>query len=168
MTKKIILSTVFSVLFVVNSFAFVIGPNETNYITEGTTVEYDSLVVSGMLVFANHYGTKSTGGKMTIIITNGDFVVAGDGIITQIFDYGITNLDGNDGADGYSWSPSNRDGGNGENGIGYGIGGKGITALLSMLQSCSLGLLVVNVDDGIGAGVAAATIANRVAKFRKK
>ena len=52
--------------------------------------------------------------------------------------------------------------------IGYGIGGKGIAALLSMLQSCSLGLLVVNVDNGIGAGVAAATIANRVAKFRKK
>lgn len=44
---------------------------------------------------------------------------------------------------------------------GYGIGGAGAAALLSMLQSCSPGLTVVNVDNGIGAGAAAATMALR-------
>lgn len=43
---------------------------------------------------------------------------------------------------------------------GYGLGGKGITALLSMLQSCCPGLVVVNIDNGIGAGATAALIAN--------
>lgn len=50
---------------------------------------------------------------------------------------------------------------------GYGLGGGGITALLSMLQSCSPGLLVVNIDNSVGAAVAATLIANRVAKFRR-
>jgi NCAIR mutase (PurE)-related protein len=35
--------------------------------------------------------------------------------------------------------------------VGYGLGGKGIAALLSMLQSCSPGLAVVNIDNGVGA-----------------
>lgn len=43
---------------------------------------------------------------------------------------------------------------------GYGLGGQGITALLSMLQCCSPGLAVVNIDNGIGAGAMAALIAN--------
>ncbi len=42
---------------------------------------------------------------------------------------------------------------------GYGLGGEGITALLAMLQSCSPGLSVVNIDNGIGAGATAALIA---------
>lgn len=42
---------------------------------------------------------------------------------------------------------------------GYGMGGKGETALLSMLQSCSAGLTVVNIDNGVGAGTTAAMIA---------
>jgi pyridinium-3,5-biscarboxylic acid mononucleotide synthase len=42
---------------------------------------------------------------------------------------------------------------------GYGIGGRGEAALLGMLQSCSPGLTVVNIDNGIGAGVTAAMIA---------
>ena len=46
--------------------------------------------------------------------------------------------------------------------VGYGYGEKGIAALASMLQSCSLGLAVVNIDNGIGAGSMAASIANRV------
>jgi len=50
--------------------------------------------------------------------------------------------------------------------VGYGYGGKGVTALASMLQSCSLGLSVVNIDNGIAAGGIAANIANRV--VRKK
>lgn len=51
---------------------------------------------------------------------------------------------------------------------GYGIGGRGEGALLAMLQSCSPGLAVVNIDNGFGAGVLAALIANRAARFRKK
>ena len=43
--------------------------------------------------------------------------------------------------------------------IGYGMGGKGIAALLSMLQTCAPGLTVVNIDNGIGAGSTAAMIA---------
>lgn len=39
---------------------------------------------------------------------------------------------------------------------GYGMGGKGEAALMSMLQSCSPGLTVVNIDNGIGAGSTAA------------
>ena len=48
--------------------------------------------------------------------------------------------------------------------VGYGYGGKGIAALASMLQSCSLGLSVVNIDNGIAAGGIAANIANRTSK----
>ncbi|HEX5417962.1 MAG TPA: nickel pincer cofactor biosynthesis protein LarB [Chloroflexota bacterium] len=49
---------------------------------------------------------------------------------------------------------------------GYGVGGNGVAALLSMLQTCAPGLAVVNVDNGVGAGVTAALIANRVARAR--
>ncbi len=45
---------------------------------------------------------------------------------------------------------------------GYGLGAEGLGALISMLQSCSLGLAVVNIDNGIGAGAIAALIANRI------
>ena len=51
---------------------------------------------------------------------------------------------------------------NGTSSIGYGYGEKGVGALASMLQSCSLGLTVVNIDNGVGAGAAAANIANRI------
>ncbi|MHA1680449.1 MAG: nickel pincer cofactor biosynthesis protein LarB [Promethearchaeota archaeon] len=44
---------------------------------------------------------------------------------------------------------------------GYGHGGMGETALKSMLQSCAPGLVVVNIDNGIGAGAAAALIARK-------
>ncbi len=49
---------------------------------------------------------------------------------------------------------------------GYGYGGRGEGALMAMLQACSLGLAVVNIDSGIAAGVVAAQIANRVARAR--
>jgi NCAIR mutase (PurE)-related protein len=49
----------------------------------------------------------------------------------------------------------------------YGFGGKGVGTLMAMLQSCSLGMSVVNIDSGISAGAMATLIANRVAKFRK-
>jgi len=51
---------------------------------------------------------------------------------------------------------------------GYGIGGKGVAALLSMLQTCAPGLAVVNIDNGIGAGSTAALIANRAAQAREQ
>ncbi len=50
--------------------------------------------------------------------------------------------------------------------IGYGLGGKGVAALLTMLQTCAPGLTVVNIDNGIGAGATAALTANRMAKMR--
>ena len=49
----------------------------------------------------------------------------------------------------------------------YGFGEKGLSALMAMLQSCSLGLAVVNIDAGVAAGAVATLIANRAAKFRK-
>ena len=52
--------------------------------------------------------------------------------------------------------------------IGYGMGGKGLAALLSMLQTCAPGLTVVNIDNGVGAGSTAALIANRVAYARRQ
>jgi len=52
--------------------------------------------------------------------------------------------------------------------IGYGMGGKGVAALLSMLQTCAPGLAVVNIDNGVGAGITAALIANRVAQARER
>ncbi|HUU49218.1 MAG TPA: nickel pincer cofactor biosynthesis protein LarB [Nitrosopumilaceae archaeon] len=52
--------------------------------------------------------------------------------------------------------------------VGYGYGEKGIAALASMLQSCSLGLSVVNIDNGIAAGAIAANISNRVNGKNKK
>ena len=48
----------------------------------------------------------------------------------------------------------------------YGFGDKGIAALAAMLQSCSLGIAVVNIDSGVGAGSVGALIANRSAKYR--
>jgi len=44
---------------------------------------------------------------------------------------------------------------------GYGFGGKGETALASMLQSCAPGLAVVNIGNGLGGGSVASLIAKR-------
>lgn len=51
---------------------------------------------------------------------------------------------------------------------GYGLGGQGLGALTTMLQSCAPGLVVVNIDNGIGAGSTAALIANRAASLRRR
>jgi len=51
--------------------------------------------------------------------------------------------------------------------VGYGMGGQGQAALLAMLQTCSPGLAVVNIDNGVGAGAMAALIANRMAAARR-
>jgi pyridinium-3,5-biscarboxylic acid mononucleotide synthase len=50
----------------------------------------------------------------------------------------------------------------------YGFGDRGIAALAAMLQSCSLGIAVVNIDGGVGAGSIGALIANRAAKYRRE
>ncbi len=42
--------------------------------------------------------------------------------------------------------------------VGYGASFKGITPLLTMLNSCSPGVAVVNIDNGFGAGYMAAAI----------
>ncbi|WP_459644398.1 nickel pincer cofactor biosynthesis protein LarB [Kineococcus sp. NUM-3379] len=42
---------------------------------------------------------------------------------------------------------------------GYGTGAGGLAALLAMLNSCAPGVVVVNVDNGFGAGVHAARVA---------
>ncbi|RLI84554.1 MAG: nickel pincer cofactor biosynthesis protein LarB, partial [Archaeoglobales archaeon] len=47
--------------------------------------------------------------------------------------------------------------------VGYGVNLGGLTALFAMLQSCSSGVAVVNIDNGFGAAVFAYLIA-RTAK----
>jgi NCAIR mutase (PurE)-related protein len=47
--------------------------------------------------------------------------------------------------------------------VGYGASFGGITALLTMLNSCAPGVAVVNIDNGFGAGVFAARVARRAA-----
>ena len=46
--------------------------------------------------------------------------------------------------------------------VGYGYGNKGVAALASMLQSCALGMSVVNIDNGIGAGAVAGNISRKI------
>lgn len=43
--------------------------------------------------------------------------------------------------------------------IGYGTSFGGVSALLSMLNSCSMGLSVLNIDNGVGGGYCAAMVA---------
>jgi NCAIR mutase (PurE)-related protein len=52
--------------------------------------------------------------------------------------------------------------------VGYGLGGGGVGALTSMLQTCAPGLAVVNIDNGIGAGAMAGLIAMRAGAARRK
>lgn len=48
--------------------------------------------------------------------------------------------------------------------VGYGMGKDGVAGLLTMLQTCSPGLAVVNIDNGFGAGVFASLIARQALK----
>jgi len=50
--------------------------------------------------------------------------------------------------------------------VGYGISDNGRTAMHAMLASCAPGITVVNIDNGFGAGYAAANIAKIVAKAK--
>ena len=45
--------------------------------------------------------------------------------------------------------------------VGYGTSFDGLAALLAMLNSCAPGVVVVNIDNGFGAGVHAARVARR-------
>jgi len=47
--------------------------------------------------------------------------------------------------------------------IGYGTGAGGLAAMMAMLNSCAPGIVVVNIDNGYGAGVHAARVARRAA-----
>ncbi|MDR0616632.1 MAG: nickel pincer cofactor biosynthesis protein LarB [Synergistaceae bacterium] len=46
--------------------------------------------------------------------------------------------------------------------VGYGVAAGGHVALNSMLSSCSPGLVVVNIDNGVGAGLSAAIAARHI------
>jgi pyridinium-3,5-biscarboxylic acid mononucleotide synthase len=48
--------------------------------------------------------------------------------------------------------------------VGYGTGADGLAAVLSMLNSCAPGVVVVNIDNGYGAGVHAARVARAAAR----
>ncbi len=48
--------------------------------------------------------------------------------------------------------------------VGYGVNLGGLTTLMAMLNSCVPGITVVNIDNGFGAGVAAAMINRSVEK----
>jgi NCAIR mutase (PurE)-related protein len=50
--------------------------------------------------------------------------------------------------------------------VGYGAGLGGLAALATMLNSCAAGLMVVNIDNGFGAGYAASLINKRPALRR--
>ena len=52
--------------------------------------------------------------------------------------------------------------------VGYGASFGGISALLTMLNSCAGGVTVVNIDNGFGAGYAAAVICNKIYGSRGK
>ncbi len=51
--------------------------------------------------------------------------------------------------------------------VGYGSSYGGLAALLAMLNSCSPGIAVCNIDNGFGAGVFAARVARRASAHQK-
>ena len=51
--------------------------------------------------------------------------------------------------------------------VGYGASFGGLAALLAMLSSCTPGVVCVDIDDGVGAGYAAALIATRAGRKRE-
>lgn len=52
--------------------------------------------------------------------------------------------------------------------IGYGVAEGGKSAMNAMLCSCSPGVVVVNVDNGVGAGLAAAIAIKRMVQYQDK
>lgn len=51
--------------------------------------------------------------------------------------------------------------------VGYGSNFEGLSALLTMLNSCASGITVVNIDNGFGAGYAASLINRRICEKGK-
>ena len=51
--------------------------------------------------------------------------------------------------------------------VGYGASFHGIAALLSMLNTCASGVVVVNIDNGFGAGYFAAMLCRQIAEARR-
>jgi NCAIR mutase (PurE)-related protein len=51
---------------------------------------------------------------------------------------------------------------------GYGINLGGVAPLLTMLNTCAMGVSVVNIDNGLGAGYIAATIVRQLSTFQSK
>ncbi|MBI3923759.1 MAG: nickel pincer cofactor biosynthesis protein LarB [Armatimonadetes bacterium] len=51
--------------------------------------------------------------------------------------------------------------------VGYGASFEGLAALLAMLNSCAAGVVVVNIDNGFGAGYFARTLTRQLAKTVK-
>ncbi len=51
--------------------------------------------------------------------------------------------------------------------VGYGASFGGVSALLTMLNSCSAGVTVVNIDNGFGAGFAASVINKKIHHAKK-
>jgi len=52
--------------------------------------------------------------------------------------------------------------------VGYGASFRGLAALLTMLNSCVPGVVVVNIDNGFGAGYAASLILRKRARDRRE
>ncbi len=51
--------------------------------------------------------------------------------------------------------------------VGYGAAFEGLSALLTMINSCANGISVVNIDNGYGAGYIAAAICRQIERFLK-
>jgi len=51
--------------------------------------------------------------------------------------------------------------------VGYGANFKGVSALLTMLNSCSSGIGVVNIDNGFGGAYLASTINRQIELARE-
>ena len=79
--KKLIIIAVTATIIATTSFAYVIEPGLVEYVAETKT--FDSLIISGTLFCAN-YDPVVPGSKLdiTIIITNGDFILCQGGSIT--------------------------------------------------------------------------------------
>jgi len=121
---KLMFAKIF-LIFLVTAFsasAYVIEPNEV-FTDTFESITFNSLIISGTLMFANN-GIPNSGELRQIIITNGDFILASGGLVTQSFD--ILNLSSNgiDGANGEGGENPTA-GENGGDGFGFGAGGNG-------------------------------------------
>ena len=52
--------------------------------------------------------------------------------------------------------------------VGYGANFGGLSALLTMINSCASNVSVVNIDNGFGAGYSAGLVWQQVGRFSRK